>query len=90
MRINVLSNDPEGMTLALEGKIDAEALRQIDRLIKGSRQNRIVLDLGEVTLLDRVAARFLAGQLRRGCELMNCPLYIKHWILRGAAHEPNR
>jgi NodT family efflux transporter outer membrane factor (OMF) lipoprotein len=35
-------------------------------------------------LIDRVAVRFFAGQLRRGVELMNCPVYIKHWISREA------
>jgi hypothetical protein len=44
----------------------------------------VALDLGEVTLLDRAAVRFLAGQLRRGVELMNCPVYLKHWISREA------
>jgi NodT family efflux transporter outer membrane factor (OMF) lipoprotein len=46
----------------------------------------VALDLGEVTLTDRDAVRFFAGQVRRGIELMNCPVYIRHWISREAAH----
>ena len=31
-------------------------------------------------------ARFLAGQLRRGVELMNCPVYLQRWISQEADH----
>jgi NodT family efflux transporter outer membrane factor (OMF) lipoprotein len=76
------------MILALEGSVGAAALPEITRHIKNGRQNRrqVALDLGEVTLLDRVAVRFLAGQLRLGVELMNCPVYLKQWISREAGH----
>ncbi len=84
--MTVSSNPAGGTTLALQGNVGAGALPEIGRLIKNGKQNRrqVVLDLGEVTLIDRVAVRFFAGQLRRGVELMNCPVYIKHWISREA------
>ena len=83
------SSSPAGcMILALEGSVGAAALPEITRHIKNGEHNRrqVALDLGEVTLLDRAAVRFLAGQLRRGVELMNCPVYLKRWISREAGH----
>ena len=79
------SSNPAGcMILTLEGKVGAAALPEITRQIKNGQHNQrqVALDLGEVTLLDRVAVRFLAGQLRRGVELMNCPVYLRRWISR--------
>ena len=83
-RMTELSNPAGCMILALEGSVGADALPEITRQIKNGKQSRkrVALDLGEVTLLDRAAVRFFAGQLKRGVELMNCPVYIKHWISR--------
>jgi hypothetical protein len=32
--------------------------------------------------MDRTAARFFAEQVQRGIELVDCPSYLKRWILR--------
>lgn len=75
--------DPSGTpTLALAGSLGADSVHKIDQLIKDFRQARspVVLDMGEVTLMDRTAARFLARQQKRGVALVNCPGYIAHWI----------
>jgi hypothetical protein len=39
-----------------------------------------VLDLAEVTLVDREAVRFLAVCNMRGIELRNCPEFIREWM----------
>jgi anti-anti-sigma regulatory factor len=80
--ITVLPNPSGTSTLALAGSIGAESVQKIDRLIKNVQQTRspVVLDMGEVTLMDRTAARFFARQQRRGVALVNCPGYIAHWI----------
>src|ERR1700693_4675976 len=85
-RMTEFSSPAGCMILALEGSVEAGALPEITRHIRNGQHNRrqVALDLGEVTLIDRVAVRFFAGQLRRGVELMNCPVYIKHWISREA------
>jgi anti-anti-sigma regulatory factor len=91
--ITVLSNPPGPRTLALAGSLSADAVHEIDRLIKDFRQtpSQVVLDMGEVTLMDRAAVRFFARQLKRGVELVNCPGYIKHWISRETtAHEQQK
>lgn len=78
------SNSTGGVTLALVGSVSADVLPEIDRLVgDGQRtQGRVSLDLSEVTLMDRMAARFFAEQLHRGVELLDCPNYLRHWISR--------
>ncbi len=90
-RMTVVSNPAGSMILTLEGNVGAEALPEIERVIKNGKQDRrqVALDLGEVTLTDRDAVRFFAGQAKRGIELMNCPVYIQHWISREASHAAN-
>jgi hypothetical protein len=51
----------------------------IDELI-AQEANPVVLDLAEVTLVDREAVRFLAACDVRGIGLRNCPEFIREWI----------
>jgi hypothetical protein len=80
--ITVLPHHAGSSTLALAGTVGADAVPEIDRIIKDVRQarSRVVLDMGEVTLIDRAAVRFFARQQKRGVALVNCPGYIAHWI----------
>jgi hypothetical protein len=41
-----------------------------------------VIDLSEVTLLDKPSLQFLAAQTREDVTLTNCPEYIQPWIYR--------
>ena len=66
--------------VSLAGNVSEDVLPEINRII--DRDRRVALDLSEVTLIDRMSARFFAEQLQRGIELLDCPRYIKHWILR--------
>ncbi len=86
----VSSSQSNSVTLAVCGKVNADSLPEIGRFIENGQRNRqqVVLDLGEVTLLDRAAARFFGETLKRGVEVVNCPLYIKHWISPENTHEP--
>lgn len=93
LTITVLPNPSGTRTLALAGSIGADSVQKIDRLIKDVQQTRspVVLDMGEVTLMDRTAARFLARQQRRGVTLVNCPGYIAYWISQETtAHESQK
>jgi len=85
----MLSTYTGSMRLALAGNVRAKAVPEIDRFIKYGKQikQRVALDLGEVTLIDPPVVQFLAEQLKRGVELVNCPAYIVHWILREATDE---
>jgi hypothetical protein len=60
------------------------ASRSGARAWPGSRSTipagRIVLDLKDVTLVDRAAVQFLARVEMAGTELVNCPEYVRSWI----------
>jgi hypothetical protein len=42
--------------------------------------DRIVLDLKDITLVDRDAVQFLAHAEMVGIEIVNCPEYVRRWI----------
>jgi len=48
---------------------------------------RKVLDLGEVTLVDLGVVRFLITCEDEGIELVQCPSYIREWMIRERAEE---
>jgi len=77
----------EAVTLTLAGKMSANALgelrRQIDQAHNLSKS--VVLDLSEVTLVDRHSAQFLAAQTGERVRLINCPEYLERWIPRPSA-----
>jgi hypothetical protein len=49
---------------------------------------RKILDLGEITLVDLTAVRFLIGCEDEGIELVQCPPYVREWMLRERAEGP--
>ena len=71
-------------TVALAGKCNGTSLGELRRAIDRARRahQRVVIDLGEVTLLDRPSVQFLAAQTREDVTLTNCPEYIQPWIFR--------
>jgi hypothetical protein len=85
-RATVSSNQSDSLTLSISGKVGQEALAEIALLIDHGRRDheKVILDLSEVTLLDRPAAQFFADQFQEGVRLVNCPVYIRRWIVRDA------
>lgn len=57
-----------------------QALR--DLLKSEAPGHNLVLDLGEVKLVDRDAVRFLAQIEAEGAKLRNCSAFIQEWILQ--------
>jgi hypothetical protein len=74
------------VTLLLAGKCSGGCLGELRRAIDKARrmQKQIVIDLSEVTLVDRPSIQFLAAQARENIKLINCPEYIEPWIAREA------
>lgn len=70
----------------LSGRIQAGHLPELDLQIE-SCTLKPVLNLEEVLLVDRAVVRFLGAYESNGVELLNCPLYIREWILRESARE---
>ena len=65
---------------ALSGVLDAEHATRLRELLPTAGTGRTVLDLKDVTLVDRAAVQFLARLEMTGTELVNCPEYVRSWI----------
>ena len=63
----------------LSGVLDTEHAARLQELVATAAAGRIVLDLKDITLVDRGAVRFLA-RVEAGTEIVNCPEYVRSWI----------
>lgn len=72
--------------LALAGRMTANGIGELRRELDEARRQRkpVILDLGEVTLLDRVSAEFLNSVASPMVRFENCPQYLQRWIGRSA------
>jgi anti-anti-sigma regulatory factor len=84
LKIDIKLDVDGDTTLALAGKCNGTALGELRRAIERVRRahKQVVIDLSEVTLLDRPSLQFLAAQTREDVKLTNCPEYIQPWIYR--------
>jgi len=73
--------DGQTATLRLIGRIEAEYLDELEAHVR-RHQPLLVLDLGEVTLVDVAAVRFLIACEAEGIELRHCAPYIREWMVR--------
>ena len=79
LKIEKLAGE-HGTTLKLIGRIRAEHLAELRGQIAASAPS--VLELGEVSLVDADAVRFLGSCESDGIQLLNCSAYIREWIVR--------
>jgi len=81
-----LANPSSAVTVTLAGKVCSASLGALRRRIDRARRQRgsVVIDLSEVTLIDRPALEFLATMNGAGVELVNCPAYIEPWLRKEA------
>jgi anti-anti-sigma regulatory factor len=84
LRIDIQLQTEDDATVSLAGKCNGTSLGELRRAIDRARRSRkrVVIDLGEVTLLDKPSLQFLAAQTRENITLTNCPEYIQPWIYR--------
>jgi anti-anti-sigma regulatory factor len=79
LRIQRSSND--GVTLSLSGRIEIQDVAELQRLLSlEASEQKITLDLQEVTLVNRDAVKYLARWEAENIKLENCPPYIREWI----------
>jgi hypothetical protein len=71
--------------------MSVENLPELKSLIASERDiSRIVLDLKDVTLVDREVVHFL-GECEAGhITLKNCPAYVRDWIEGSRKRKPRR
>ena len=70
-----------GTIIKLMGRIRAEHLDELKAQITASVP-KIVLELGEVSLVDADVVRFLITCESERIQLLNCSAYIRQWIVR--------
>ena len=67
--------------LRLSGRIQADQIASIRSEMDDECTSKI-LDLSQVTLVDLGVVRFLITCEDQGVELVQCPPYVREWILR--------
>jgi hypothetical protein len=73
----------EQVVFTLSGRMDAENVVELKELIESEASDRpIVLELSDLTLVDRDAVKFLELCETDNIKLENCPAYIREWIAR--------
>lgn len=67
------------ITLRVCGQVQLEHTKTVKDLI-ARESGSVLLDLAEVTLVDRDVIPLLAACEANGHELRNCPAYLREWI----------
>jgi len=71
------------IVFTLSGRIEKQAIAELRRLFELQTDYRdIVLDLKDVSLVDRDVMGFLARCEADGMKLENCAPYIREWMER--------
>ena len=71
------------VVFTLSGRMDAENIAELETLFRLEAKDRqIVLDLKDLTLVNRDAVSFLERCEADSITLRNCPAYIREWITR--------
>jgi hypothetical protein len=70
--------------LRLIGRIESDLIASIRSAMSDCGAHKI-LDLSEVTLVDLGVVRFLIRCEDEGIELVQCPPYVREWIIRERA-----
>ena len=67
----------------LSGRIEKPAIVELRRLFKCQTDYRdVVLDLKDVSVIDREVMRFFVRSETDGVKLENCASYIREWMER--------
>jgi hypothetical protein len=79
--LKIQRSSNERVAFSLSGRIEMEDATELQRLfsLEATGQD-IVLDLQDITLIDRDAVKFLARCEAENISLENCPAYIREWI----------
>jgi len=71
------------VVFTLSGRIHVDHVVELKTLFGSEDKGRaIVLDLKDLTLVDREAVSFLERCEAGSVKLKNCPAYIREWITR--------
>jgi hypothetical protein len=74
------STTPDTVTFTLSGEIGSEQVAGLREFLANEPDGPVVLDLRDITLVDRAAVRFLASVEPGEIRIVNCPEYVRSWI----------
>jgi anti-anti-sigma regulatory factor len=74
------SSTPDAIVFALSGDFDREHAARLQQFVTSNTGRRLILDLQNVTLVDRATVQLLADVEATGIRLVNCPAYVRTWI----------
>jgi acylglycerol lipase len=84
------SGNSDTVVFVLGGEMDSGHASQLSELLVIDGERRVLLDLEDVTLVDRAAVQFLARVEAEGIRIVNCPDYVRSWIAaENASHQEN-
>ena len=83
LRIDKVS-DGRLAILRLSGRLQSGQLQELKAFMKGITES-VMLDLGDVKIVDHDAVCFLAACEAEGVQLSQCSPYIREWINRARA-----
>ena len=67
----------------LSGRIEKPAIAELRRLFEGQTDyGDIVLDLKDVSVIDRDVMHFFVRCEADGVKVANCPAYVREWMKR--------
>jgi anti-anti-sigma regulatory factor len=79
-------SDVSGTVIKLIGRMQAEHLQELETQIQRGG-SAITLDLGQLSLVDIEAVRFLGECQIQGIHIIQCSTYIRDWIDKEAHPE---
>jgi hypothetical protein len=71
---------PDVTAFVVSGIMNAVHACELETLLRHEGEGRVLVDLREVTLVDRDAIQFLARMEASGISLLNCPEYVRRSI----------
>jgi anti-anti-sigma regulatory factor len=80
-RIDRVVNEDNTTVLCISGKISGEHVDTLRNVLR-HEAGALIVDLGNVSLIDREGVQLLALTEDTGLELRNCPPYIREWVTR--------
>lgn len=82
LKITTLEETTGSVSFVLIGDLSAAELPALEAALHAPRaqQKRILLNLEEVTFVDRIAMKQLCQWGQDGLEVVHCPNYVKTWI----------
>lgn len=82
LKIRTISDTPEELQVALVGHLTVEYLPCIQTMLEQARDRKsnLVLDLRELSLVDREAVQALKRWKEQGVVSIHCPAYVDRWV----------